>query len=129
MNRIGPDLFRLESGGMAAPHLIMGDVPMLVDAGSPGRGPALEDELLAAGVRVQRIILTHGDPDHVGGSDHLRAVTGAEVCANLPNNRSSTDPGGTRCHGSVGSSCDCSCAEPHHRPLTGGRRAASASPR
>lgn len=68
---------------MAAPHLIMGDVPTLVDAGSPGRGPALEDELRAAGVKVQRIILTHGDPDHVGGSDHLRAVTGAEVCANL----------------------------------------------
>ena len=83
MNRNGPDLFRLESGGMAAPHLIMGDVPTLVDAGSPGRGPALEDELRAAGVKVQRIILTHGDPDHVGGSDHLRSVTGAEVCANL----------------------------------------------
>src|SRR5438552_17339391 len=83
MERIGPDLFRLEGGGFAAPHLIMGNVPTLIDAGAPGRGPALERELRAAGIRIERIILTHGDPDHVGGSDHLRQVTGAEVCANV----------------------------------------------
>lgn len=83
MDRIGPDLFRLTGGGFAAPHLIMGDVPTLVDAGTPGRGRAIERELLAAGVRIERIILTHGDPDHAGGSDHLRRVTGAEVCASL----------------------------------------------
>jgi glyoxylase-like metal-dependent hydrolase (beta-lactamase superfamily II) len=81
MERIGPELFRLGSGGFAAPHLIMGDVPTLIDAGAPGRGPALEKELRAAGIRIERIILSHGDPDHVGGSDHLRQVTGAEVCA------------------------------------------------
>lgn len=80
---IAPDLYRLNSGGFAAPHLVMGEVPTLVDAGAPGRGPAIERELRAAGIRVGRIILTHGDPDHVGGSDHLRRVTGAEVCAAL----------------------------------------------
>lgn len=83
MKRIGPELYRLEHGGFAAPHLIMGDVPTLVDAGAPGRGAALEGELAAAGITIKRIILTHGDPDHVGGSDHLRSVTGAEVCASL----------------------------------------------
>lgn len=66
---------------MAAPHLILGSVPTLIDTGSPGRGPALERELVDAGVTVERIILTHGDPDHVGGSDHLRRATGAQVCA------------------------------------------------
>jgi glyoxylase-like metal-dependent hydrolase (beta-lactamase superfamily II) len=78
---IGPDLYRLTSGGFAAPHLVMADVPTLVDAGAPGRGPAIERELHGAGIRIERIIFTHGDPDHVGGSDHLRRVTGAEVCA------------------------------------------------
>jgi len=84
VKQVGPDLFRLEHGGFAAPHLVMGDVPTLIDAGSPGRGPAIERELRAAGIRIERIILTHGDPDHVGGSEHLRAVTGAEVCAGAP---------------------------------------------
>jgi glyoxylase-like metal-dependent hydrolase (beta-lactamase superfamily II) len=81
VERIGPDLFRLTSGGFAAPHLVMGDVPTLIDAGTAGRGPAIERELQAAGIRIGRIILTHGDPDHAGGSDHLRRVTGAEVMA------------------------------------------------
>ena len=78
---IAPDLYRLSSGGFAAPHLVMGAVPTLVDAGAPGRGPAIERELRAAGIQVRRIVFTHGDPDHVGGSDYLRGVFGAEVCA------------------------------------------------
>lgn len=81
MERIAPDLYRLTSGGFAAPHLVTGAVATLIDAGAPGRGPAIERELQAAGIRIERIILTHGDPDHVGGSDHLRAATGAEVFA------------------------------------------------
>ncbi len=61
----------------------MGDVPTLVDAGAPGRGPALHRELDAAGIRIERIILTHGDPDHAGASDYLRRATGAPVWASL----------------------------------------------
>jgi glyoxylase-like metal-dependent hydrolase (beta-lactamase superfamily II) len=80
---IAKDLYRLTSGGFAAPHLVMGAVPTLVDAGAPGCGPAIERELGAGGIHIGRIILTHGDPDHVGGSDYLRSVTGAEVCAGL----------------------------------------------
>jgi glyoxylase-like metal-dependent hydrolase (beta-lactamase superfamily II) len=83
VDRIGPDLFRLTSGGFAAPHLVMGDVPTLIDAGTAGRGVAIQRELEAAGIRVERIILTHGDPDHAGGSDHLRQVTGATVYASV----------------------------------------------
>lgn len=80
---IAPGLFRLTSGGFAAPHLVMADVPTLVDAGAPGRGPAIERELGAADIKIERIVLTHGDPDHIGASDYLRAVTGAEICAAL----------------------------------------------
>jgi len=81
VERIGPELYRLSSGGLAAVHLVMGDVPTLVDAGAPGRGPAIGSELRRAGIQIARIVLTHGDPDHVGGADHLRAVTGAPVWA------------------------------------------------
>src|SRR4051812_21677480 len=81
MEQIGADLYRLVSSGTAAVHLVMTDMPTLVDAGAPGRGPAIERELQAAGIKIGRIVLTHGDPDHVGGSDHLRSRTGAEVCA------------------------------------------------
>ncbi|MEO6349297.1 MAG: MBL fold metallo-hydrolase, partial [Candidatus Limnocylindrales bacterium] len=38
-------------------------------------------ELLESGVAIKRIVFTHGDPDHIGGSDHLRRAFGAEVCA------------------------------------------------
>ena len=81
MERLAPDLFRLRSGGAAAVHLAMAAVPTLIDAGAPGRGPAIERELRAAGVTPGRIVFTHGDPDHVGGSDHLRRAFGAEVWA------------------------------------------------
>jgi hydroxyacylglutathione hydrolase len=84
MERIGPDLYRLSSGGAAAVHLVMGPVRTLVDAGAPGRGPTIELELRAAGLRADRIVYSHGDPDHVGGSDHLRASMGAEVWAPGP---------------------------------------------
>src|SRR5215218_3021975 len=83
MKQIGRDLFRLDRGGFAAPHLVVGDVPTLIDAGGPGRAEAIEQELRGFGVAVRRIVVTHGDPDHVGGSDHLRHAFGAEVCAPL----------------------------------------------
>lgn len=75
------DLFRLRGGGAAAVHLVLGPTPTLIDAGAPGRGPAIEAELRRAGVAIRRIALTHGDPDHAGGSDHLRRAFGAEVLA------------------------------------------------
>lgn len=69
------------SGGFAAIHLVLGDVPTLVDAGAPGRGPAVERELRPAGIRIERIVLTHGDPDHAAAADYLRRAFDAEVCA------------------------------------------------
>lgn len=81
MEEIAPELYRLGSGGAAAVHLVMGDVPTLIDAGAPGRGPAIERELRAAGIAPRRLLYTHGDPDHVGGSDHLRSAFGLEVWA------------------------------------------------
>jgi hydroxyacylglutathione hydrolase len=81
MERLAPDLCRFAASRLACVHLVLADVPTLIDTGPPGRGPAIERELVAMGVTSLRIVLTHGDPDHTGGSDHLRAAFGAEVWA------------------------------------------------
>lgn len=47
--------------------LFDGEVPTLVDAGLEETTDALADELAALGVEPDRLVVTHGDPDHVGG--------------------------------------------------------------
>jgi hydroxyacylglutathione hydrolase len=85
VERIGPDLYRLGGGvGAAAVYLVIADVPTLIDAGTPASGPRIARELRDAGITPQRIVFTHGDPDHVGGSDYLRTAFGAEVWAAVP---------------------------------------------
>jgi glyoxylase-like metal-dependent hydrolase (beta-lactamase superfamily II) len=81
MERLAPDLFRLAASRMVCVHLATADVPTLIDAGTRAGAPAIERELRKAGVTPRRILLTHGDPDHVGGADHLRAAFDAEVLA------------------------------------------------
>ncbi|MGO4371040.1 MBL fold metallo-hydrolase [Paenibacillus sp. 2TAB19] len=50
---------------------------ILVDAGFPGQLPLLRDELERVGIpidRVNRIIVTHQDLDHIGGLPAIRAA-------------------------------------------------------
>jgi glyoxylase-like metal-dependent hydrolase (beta-lactamase superfamily II) len=81
MERLAPDLYRLAGSRTVGVHLVMADVPTLIDAGSRGGAASIERQLRAAGVAPRRILFTHGDPDHVGGSDRLRAAFDAEVLA------------------------------------------------
>ncbi|CAN5294703.1 MBL fold metallo-hydrolase [soil metagenome] len=56
----------------------------LVDCGSPGTMSIFEAAFEALGVdpqRINRIVLTHCHPDHVGGAPDLKALTGAPVWA------------------------------------------------
>ena len=49
----------------------------LVDTGLAW--PDLEERVLALGVPIARVVVTHFHPDHVGGADQVRAATGAPV--------------------------------------------------
>lgn len=82
MRRVAQGVYALDAAGsMSNVFLVEAEVPTLVDTGAPGRAKAILAELREAGVEPGRILLTHGDFDHVGGAAFLREQTGAEVCA------------------------------------------------
>lgn len=61
-----------------------GDELTLVDAGTPGSGPAVVEAIEGLGLRardVRRVVLTHFHSDHVGGAGEVAALTGATVLA------------------------------------------------
>ncbi|MFC4139666.1 MULTISPECIES: MBL fold metallo-hydrolase [unclassified Microbacterium] len=73
--RIGDDL--------VAMHAVVTDAGVtLVDAGLPGDRKALERALRAAGRElsdIRGVVLTHGDSDHIGVAEWLRAEHGVTV--------------------------------------------------
>ncbi|MFE6997378.1 MBL fold metallo-hydrolase [Microbacterium sp. NPDC057659] len=73
--RIGDDL--------VAMHAVLTDTGVtLVDAGLPGDRKALESALRAAGRElsdIRGVVLTHGDSDHIGVAEWLRAEHGVPV--------------------------------------------------
>jgi len=63
-------------------YLLLGERPVLVEAGSPGDEAAILAALAAAGRGprdLAAIVLTHGHADHAGAAAALRAATGAPV--------------------------------------------------
>ncbi|MFB6080211.1 MAG: MBL fold metallo-hydrolase [Haloferacaceae archaeon] len=63
---------RTEPGGKRyRVFLFAGGTPTLVDAGLADTTDAVIDAVDALGVDPERLVITHGDPDHVGGFDAL----------------------------------------------------------
>jgi glyoxylase-like metal-dependent hydrolase (beta-lactamase superfamily II) len=82
VKEIGPGVFQLESTGRTVNiFLVQAEVLVLVDTGTARQGRAVVDELHAAGMKPELVLLTHGDFDHCGAADEIRRATGARVCA------------------------------------------------
>ena len=82
MEKVRPDLIRIELNGVNAFLWTGQGGPTLIDTGYPWTYNKLLDELKEAGVQpadLQRIIITHADLDHIGGLKGLTELSDAVV--------------------------------------------------
>ncbi|UXY32425.1 MBL fold metallo-hydrolase [Streptomyces sp. HUAS TT20] len=67
-------------------YLLLGRRPVIVDAGTPGSGQKIHEEIAAHGVDpadVSLIVITHGHIDHFGSAAELHRLTGAPVAGHI----------------------------------------------
>lgn len=71
IEEIAPSVYDLTvakmNGGRYRVFLFDGETPTLVDAGLADTTDAVRDRLTDLGVKPERLLITHGDPDHAGG--------------------------------------------------------------
>lgn len=81
MREVIPGLHRLTSARGGNAYLIEeGDRAVLVDTGLRSSAAAVVAELAAARIpKLTDVVLTHYDPDHVGGAAAVQRATGARV--------------------------------------------------
>ncbi|MEU9037439.1 MBL fold metallo-hydrolase [Streptomyces sp. NPDC048352] len=63
-------------------YLLLGRRPVIVDAGTPGSGRRIYEQVAAHGVDpadISLIVITHGHIDHFGSAAELHRLTGAPV--------------------------------------------------
>lgn len=77
IDEIVPDVYDLtlteQAGGRYRVFLFDGERPTLVDAGLPDTTDVVAERLDDLGVAPERLVVTHGDPDHAGGLPDLAA--------------------------------------------------------
>ncbi|GIG59682.1 MBL fold metallo-hydrolase [Longispora fulva] len=67
-------------------YLVLGRRPIVVDAGLPGNGRKIYDQVAQHGVDpkdIALIVLTHAHIDHFGAATELRRLTGAPVAGHV----------------------------------------------
>ncbi|KOV56843.1 MBL fold metallo-hydrolase [Streptomyces sp. MMG1121] len=67
-------------------YLLLGRQPIIVDAGTPGSGHLIHDQVAAHGVNprdVRLIVVTHGHIDHFGSAAELSRLTGAPIAGHI----------------------------------------------
>lgn len=96
---IAPDVYDLtlaeSSGGRYRTFLFDGDTPTLVDTGLEDTTDVLADRLTELGVTPERLVVTHGDPDHIGAIQALAerydlttwVPDGVDAAGHSPDNR------------------------------------------
>ncbi|WP_394551631.1 MBL fold metallo-hydrolase [Agromyces sp. MMS24-JH15] len=80
--RLAPSLHRIGNDLVACYLVVEPDGLTLVDAGIPGQWRDLGRELAAIGrsvADIRGVVLTHGDSDHIGFAERLRAEHGVPV--------------------------------------------------
>lgn len=80
---------------LSTAYLVLGEKPVLVDAGSPGEAQRILRAAAARGVQpgdIALIVATHGHADHVGAAAELQRLTGAPIAAH-PGDQSMIDAG------------------------------------
>ncbi len=67
-------------------YLLLSRRPVIVDAGTPGSGRKIYEQVAARGVDpadVSLIVITHGHIDHFGSAAELHRLTGAPVAGHI----------------------------------------------
>lgn len=83
INEITTDVYDLTiaefNDGRYRVFLFDGDTATLVDAGLGDTTDVVIDRLTELGVEPERLVITHGDPDHIGGFSELADHYGLET--------------------------------------------------
>ena len=77
-----PDVYDItlsEGNGRYRAFLVDGDTPTLVDCGLADTADALAAGIDEVGTTPERLVVTHGDPDHIGGLDGVVERYGVET--------------------------------------------------
>lgn len=77
-----PDVYDItlkEGNGRYRAFLVDGDTPTLVDCGLAGTVDTLAAAIDEVGVTPERLVVTHGDGDHIGGLDEVVERYGVET--------------------------------------------------
>src|SRR5579875_2384176 len=74
----------LESTKGSYVYLVLGQEPVLIDTGMPGRAEKMLAEIRRFGIEprdIAHILLTHHDVDHIGNAKQLQKITEAKLWA------------------------------------------------